>query len=442
MNAIMGPTGCGKSSLLDILADRKDPHGLSGQVFIDGLPPPPSFKYIVGYVVQEDIISGTLTVRENLMFSAKVRIPDSISDDVRRERVSSVIQNLGLAGCADSKIGTEFSRGVSGGEKKRTCIGMELVLEPKILFLDEPTTGLDASTARDVMRCLKELSSRSDMKRKSVYHGSTENIIPYFKELGYECEEHDNPADFALDVLITASQKHDGINILHTAYVNSEMHTNINNLFTEATCDDRRERHRRREQGAPARTFMMEIFYVSQRTLKNAIRNPALFLSQIVVAIVLGLLVGLVFNNMENSVDPGVQNRLGAIFFIIVSQIFSTVTALEPFLKERALFIHENVSGYYRITTFFIAKLLCDVLPMRIIPSIIFSLIAYFMTGLQQSGGQFFVFLLTIFMASVFGSATCFFISAIIDMFGKFIYSMQLFNPNLSIQSASLCKIL
>ncbi|CAF1019704.1 unnamed protein product [Rotaria magnacalcarata] len=279
-------------------------------------------------------------------------------------------------------------------------------------------------------------------KGKSVYHGSTENIIPYFKELGYECEEHDNPADFALDVLITASQKHDGINILHTAYVNSEMHTNINNLFTEATCDDRRERHRRREQGAPARTFMMEIFYVSQRTLKNAIRNPALFLSQIVVAIVLGLLVGLVFNNMENSVDPGVQNRLGAIFFIIVSQIFSTVTALEPFLKERALFIHENVSGYYRITTFFIAKLLCDVLPMRIIPSIIFSLIAYFMTGLQQSGGQFFVFLLTIFMASVFGSATCFFISAIIDMFGKFIYSMQLFNPNLSIQSASLCKIL
>ncbi|CAF4072859.1 unnamed protein product [Rotaria magnacalcarata] len=254
-------------------------------------------------------------------------------------------------------------------------------------------------------------------KGKSVYHGSTENIIPYFKELGYECEEHDNPADFALDVLITASQKHDGINILHTAYVNSEMHTNINNLFTEATCDDRRERHRRREQGAPARTFMMEIFYVSQRTLKNAIRNPALFLSQIVVAIVLGLLVGLVFNNMENSVDPGVQNRLGAIFFIIVSQIFSTVTALEPFLKERALFIHENVSGYYRITTFFIAKLLCDVLPMRIIPSIIFSLIAYFMTGLQQSGGQFFVFLLTIFMASVFGSATCFFISAIIDMF-------------------------
>lgn len=137
----LGPTGCGKSSLLDILADRKDPAGLSGRVLIDGQPPPPSYKYIVGYVVQDDCISGTLTVRENLMFSARVRLPDEISNDERRERVTSVIRDLSLETCADTRIGTEFLRGVSGGERKRTCIGMELVLSPKILFLDEPTTG-------------------------------------------------------------------------------------------------------------------------------------------------------------------------------------------------------------------------------------------------------------------------------------------------------------
>jgi ATP-binding cassette subfamily G (WHITE) protein 2 len=83
------------------------------------------------------------------------------------------------------------------------------------------------------------------------------------------------------------------------------------------------------------------------------------------------------------------------------------------------------MSGYYRISTFFIAKLICDVLPMRVIPSIIFSLIAYFMTGLQRSAGQFFVFLSTIFMASVCGSAICFFISATIPVFGKFIDSVH-----------------
>ena len=141
MNAIMGPSGCGKSSLLDILADRKDPRGLTGRVLLDGSRPPPTFKYIVGYVVQDDIISGTLTVRENLMFSANVRLSGGITDEERRERVSRVIEDLGLESCANTKVGNEAIRGVSGGERKRACIGMELVLAPKILFLDEPTTG-------------------------------------------------------------------------------------------------------------------------------------------------------------------------------------------------------------------------------------------------------------------------------------------------------------
>ena len=138
----LGPTGCGKSSLLDILADRKDPRGFSGRVYVDGLPPIDSFKYIVGYVVQDDIYSGTLTVRENLMFSANVRLPAGVSTAERASRVARVIRDLGLESCADTRMGTEFLRGVSGGERKRACIGMELVQTPKILFLDEPTTGV------------------------------------------------------------------------------------------------------------------------------------------------------------------------------------------------------------------------------------------------------------------------------------------------------------
>jgi ATP-binding cassette subfamily G (WHITE) protein 2 len=137
-----GPTGCGKSSLLDILADRKNAQGLSGRILLDGVPRDPSFKYTIGYVVQEDIITGTLTVRENLMFSANVRLPKDVSQSERAERVTKVINELGLESCADTRIGTEFLRGVSGGERRRTCIGMELVLSPKLLFLDEPTTGL------------------------------------------------------------------------------------------------------------------------------------------------------------------------------------------------------------------------------------------------------------------------------------------------------------
>jgi len=141
MNAILGPTGSGKSSLLDILADRKDHRGLQGEVFLDGEVRTEDFKYRVGYVVQDDIVSGNLTVRENLIFSANLRLSKNILSKDKRVVVDDVIDQLGLQKCADSKMGTEFQRGVSGGERKRTNIGMELVLSPNVLFLDEPTTG-------------------------------------------------------------------------------------------------------------------------------------------------------------------------------------------------------------------------------------------------------------------------------------------------------------
>jgi ATP-binding cassette subfamily G (WHITE) protein 2 len=96
---------------------------------------------MVGYVVQDDIFCGTLTVRENLLFSANLRLPQSVTPEERLERVNKIIEQFGLSDCSNTRMGTESKRGVSGGEIKRTCIAMEMVLSPIILFLDEPTTG-------------------------------------------------------------------------------------------------------------------------------------------------------------------------------------------------------------------------------------------------------------------------------------------------------------
>lgn len=101
-----------------------------------------------------------MTVRENLTFSANIRLNSSFTSDERIERVNQVIRDLDLEMCADSLVGTDLLRGISGGEKKRTNIGMELILQPTVLFLDEPTTGLDSSTARNVMISLKNLSKQ------------------------------------------------------------------------------------------------------------------------------------------------------------------------------------------------------------------------------------------------------------------------------------------
>ncbi|CAF1442229.1 unnamed protein product [Rotaria sp. Silwood1] len=108
---------------------------------------------------------------------------------------------------------------------------------------------------------------------------------------------------------------------------------------------------------------------------------------------------------MKTTTHSSISDRLGAIFFVSIHQTFRTGGALEALIKERLLFSHENTSGYYRTSTFFLAKILCDLFPMRFIPSFIFSIIAYPLTGFQRSINRFLIFCLTIFINSIFGSA-------------------------------------
>ncbi|UJR24825.1 hypothetical protein I4U23_006199 [Adineta vaga] len=426
MNAILGPTGCGKSTLLDILADRKDKYGLSGTILVSGQSRPSYFKYAIGYVIQDDIISETLTVRENLLFSANIRLPSSIPMKERIERVNQIIHDLDLQSCADTLIGTDFARGVSGGERKRTSIGMELVLSPNVLFLDEPTTGLDASTAQNVMTYLHSLSRQGrtiifsiHQPRYSIfklfdsvlflsggyniYLGSPLNVLSHFASLGFICEEHNNPADFVLDILIESSNH--SSSKFQTAYLQSNDKIEENQKISLLN-----------SHTSP--TYTNELYYVAQRTFCNALRHPALAITQIISVIIYGLFTGLIFNQLERTIDPGVYNRFGAIFFIISCQALGAISALEPLIKERALFIHEHVSGYYRVSSFFLAKLIIDLPLVHIIPCLIYATITYSLTDLHRSIDRFCFFMLTNLLTKIFGSAMCYFVAASTSSFG------------------------
>lgn len=161
-----------------------------------------------------------------------------------------------------------------------------------------------------------------------------------------------------------------------------------------------------------------EIFYVAQRTLRNVYRNPTLVMMQTVVTIFFAVLVGLIYLQIDRTIDTGVANRMGAIFFIVTNQVMANLSAIELFLKERVLFIHENASGYYHVSTYFIAKLLCDLIPLRIIPSILFSSIVYFMIGFQRTVEKFFIFYFAIFSTTICGASLCFLLSASVEVFG------------------------
>uniref|UniRef100_A0A6Q2YDZ3 ABC transporter domain-containing protein n=1 Tax=Esox lucius TaxID=8010 RepID=A0A6Q2YDZ3_ESOLU len=393
MNAIMGPTGSGKTSLLDVIAGRKDPAGLkSGQVLVDGKMVDADLRLTSGYVVQDDILMGTLSVRENLLFSGNLRLdPRRYSSSEKQHRVNTVIQDLGLQDCAHTKIGTEFLRGVSGGEKKRCSIGMELITSPSLLFLDEPTTGLDSNTANHIITLLHRLSRSGKtiifsihqprysifkcfdhltlMNRgEVVYAGAACNALGYFADLGYQCEPFNNPSDFFLDITNGEAQSH--VDVTTFNYGNhTQTHTYHTHIpYTHTETHTQRHTHR--------------YTHTDTHTHREAL-----------------------------------QNRIGAFFFLIINMVFGNLSAVELFINERALFIHENSSGFYRTSVYFLSKVFADLIPNRILPILVFSSIAYYMMGLKPAFTAFLLFTLTMSLVSLAGVSLAFLASASVSSF-------------------------
>lgn len=456
LNAIMGATGSGKSSFLDVLAARKDPAGLMGEVLIDGAPQPPNFKCLSGYVVQDDVVMGTLTVRENLTFSAALRLPASIPQKEKEEKVEKLIQELGLGRVANSRVGTQLIRGVSGGERKRTNIGMELIIDPSVLFLDEPTTGLDASTANSVLLLLKRMANNGRtiilsihqprysiyrlfdsltllVNGKQVYHGPAQKALDYFSDIGYTCEPHNNPADFFLDVIngdssavaLSSADPDDDYPDVETKLKSSSQ---IEEKLVEEyrNCDyykqtkaelERITQGKNTTSAARSRTityntgFLTQFRWVLKRTFRNLMLNPQTSVAQLLVTSFLALVVGAIFFDVDNS-QSGIQNRFGALFFIVVNQCFSSLSSAELFIAERKLFIHESISGYYRLSVYFLSKILSDIITLRTIPAIVFTCVAYFMIGLKPTAEAFFIFMFTVILVSYTATAMALAISA------------------------------
>ena len=264
---------------------------------------------------------------------------------------------------------------------------------------------------------------------RCVYHGPSGNILEFFASVGYQCEEHNNPADFILDVsqgdrAILGSNPTQTYDEEHPieAYLNeSYLKTSIYQSIAKELVEQRRPTTGRKsiQQSVRNKSRLHDLFYLSQRTLKNSFRDPSLAVLQTVNALFLAILVGLIYLNLDRTLDTGVKNRNGAIFFIVTNQVFSNLSALDLFIKERILFIHENVSGYYHVLTYFSAKILCDILPLRTIPAIGFSIVVYFMTAFQRTAEKFFIFFFCVWISSVCASSLCFFVSATVRNTGK-----------------------
>ncbi|KAJ3065620.1 hypothetical protein HDU98_011047, partial [Podochytrium sp. JEL0797] len=224
MTAIMGPSGAGKTTFMNVLMGRVA--RTSGTLKInDTVSEMHTFKKIIGYVPQEDVMIEELTVRENIRYSARTRLPNSWTNKEVEEHVDAILMALNLSHVAHKRIGNVLERGISGGQRKRVNIGMELAAAPLSVFLDEPTSGLDSTAAMDSVNILSSISrlgltivavihqprieifeSFDDVLMiapggRTAYFGPVSSAKSYFESLGFAFPASTNVADTLMDIL-------------------------------------------------------------------------------------------------------------------------------------------------------------------------------------------------------------------------------------------------
>ncbi|XP_031284692.1 ABC transporter G family member 22-like [Pistacia vera] len=442
----MGPSGGGKSTLLNILSGRIKLH--SGIITYNDQPFTKSLKKRIGLVMQDDVVFPHLTVNETLTYAALLRLPNTLTTQQKKERASNVISELGLERCQNTLIGGKFVRGVSCGERKRVCIGNEILLNPSLLFLDEPTSGLDSTTALRIVQMLRDIakggktvvttihqpSSRlfSEFDKlillgrgSSLYSGKASEAMPYFSSIGCSPLIAMNPAEFLIDLangnindktfpskieanLLPGSQSYqnggpspsDVHEYLVEAYEARGAKTEKRNVLKPVVVEGGMEMQEKLNCRESETTWCEQFSILLRRGLKER-RHEYFSCIRVTQVISTAIIIGLLWCRSDASTAERLQDQAGLLFFISVFWgFFPLFTAIFTFPQERAMLSKERSVDMYKLSAYFLARNTSD-LPLDLILPVMFLVIVYLMVGLRPNFAAFSLTMLTVFLSII-----------------------------------------
>ncbi|KAF8061676.1 hypothetical protein FPV67DRAFT_1509891 [Lyophyllum atratum] len=449
MMAILGPSGAGKTTLVEILAGKSKSGIVLGNVRFPargGSSETPSPR--ISFVPQQDVLPPTLTVYEALLFAARLRLPENVQDIEKRELVDELMAKLGISSLKKVRIGYNGdvgggkARGISGGEMRRVSIGLELISRPDVLILDEPTSGLDSVSASRIAKLLHDIAHdpvnpipviASIHQPSSQLYQSFDTILllshgralysgpgmfapsDYFARVAPgvvpACPQGYNVADYLLEVASdphvslfqlsekdsiaspterpvtgpngdTSEKPRDSTSLEEKAIAATHSQPQISNGIVTVP----------RKRTSYSTTFLTQLQVLSVREWKILRRDKTLFFAHVVVSAILGVFCGGLYFKTDLTI-AGFQSRVGCLFFLGALIAFSSLSALYNVVETRPLFLRERSSMYYSPTSWLLSRFFFDVIPLRIIPTIIVSTITYWMAGLAHDAAHYFKFL-------------------------------------------------
>jgi ABC-type multidrug transport system ATPase subunit len=394
--------------LLNVLAGRSASApgiDVSGDVTVDGVPVDPvAYRRNIAYVMQDDALMATTTPREALRFSAALRRNDVTLTEIN-DLVEATLQALGIVECADTWIGNALIKGISGGQRKRTSVGIELITNPSLFFLDEPTSGLDSYTSYSLLKVLRRIAASNATvlctihqpssevfhlfdaaiflkAGRVLYQGPVTEIAARFNSIGYPCKINTNPADHVMFVTQTVSTE-----ALETA---GAFAVQTRESTAPSSAESSPKSGSEKVAGA---SFFVQMQWLLQREFRNTTRNYPALIGRFGVTIVLHLIFGLIFLNVgeqNNANQNNFQAHFGVIVMTMISSMFGAAqpTLLEfPF--ERPMFMREYSVGTYTAIVYSLSKL-CTEIPILVLQCIVQMILIYFMASLR---GNYFALL-------------------------------------------------
>ena len=431
MCALMGASGAGKSTLLDVLAGRKTTGRLEGELYFNGHTRTASVMRSASYVMQDNVHIGVLTVRQTLQFAASLRMDFKYSESARIKRIQKILDMLGLSDHADTVVGDELIRGISGGQLKRLSIGVEIINLPDMVFLDEPTTGLDSQISYEVMSAVRNLANQNRTvictihqpspatyylfdklllmaAGKVIYFGPSKEVVKYFETSAYAFSyvKGSNPADYLIAVAGSFLPASNGKKIsgedLALHYTKSDycrsFSENVEAMIALDGISGGGGEDNAENKGDsiyPTPTSH-QIKVLLHRSFLRMIKFPKTTMAMTIRNIVLALFFGSLYYNLPSGLQPDAYvNRMALFFFVLLTNFVSHQEVIPTLFYDRLLFYRERGAGAYGAIPYYLSAWMLRV-PIYIINSALYCCILYELTGLQKERFNTFYLIVTL----------------------------------------------
>ncbi|XP_076908406.1 pleiotropic drug resistance protein 1-like [Bidens hawaiensis] len=421
LTALMGVSGAGKTTLMDVLAGRKTGGYIEGDVKISGYPKKQeTFARISGYCEQNDIHSPHVTVYESLLYSAWLRLSSDVDEHKRKMFVNEVMDLVELNPIKDALVGLPGVNGLSTEQRKRLTIAVELVANPSIIFMDEPTSGLDARAAAIVMRTVRntvdtgrtvvctihqpsiDIFEAFDelflMKRggQELYVGPVGRhsceLIAYFEAIDGVSKIKDgyNPATWMLEVSTSAQELALGVDFTQI-YKNSELYKRNKALIAELSVP----RPGTKDLFYPtqySQSFLVQCIACLWKQRWSYWRNPPYTAVRFVFTTFIALIFGTMFWDLgsKKNTQQDLMNAMGSMYAAVLFLGVQNASVVQPVVDiERTVFYRERAAGMYSALPYAFAQVLVEI-PYVLVQTVVYSLIVYSMIGFDWTVAKFF----------------------------------------------------